>query len=383
MHAIPVVERPKLPETVSNSNVWNHDVPWDDGWRRSLAQLPVLWVDSMAEEVTPAFLEQSYRQIVANAAQYDYAKLTLNWWIDFIRSQIEDFQPQPDTTRDAEEKESHAFYLPDTDLMAEHDDVSESNGDIPRILHIVYVTDGLAVNVHDGSQTDVWPPDVRRNIDNWRKLHPAWKIKLWDNAAVRQEFPDLLPLLLQIHTMSWISNLVRYQVLERFGGVYLDTDIVPIRALDNLCRRLQNFTVCEKPAANRFLTSEDEYRIQDCVLVNNCIIGSVKHHPALQDVIATSVANTAKELSEHPGDRYKLTTTGPPVWTTSVQRHDFAVLHPSLFFPCSWNDKSKCQVDHFANESHVYGMHQWKMSWLENPSSQWESDRTIGRVIRA
>jgi len=35
-----------------------------DGWRRSLAQLPVLWVNSMAEEVTLALPETKYRQIV-------------------------------------------------------------------------------------------------------------------------------------------------------------------------------------------------------------------------------------------------------------------------------------------------------------------------------
>lgn len=229
---------------------------------------------------------------------------------------------------------------------------------IPKILHFIHVTEGLPVD-----QPDL-PAEVTENMVHWKRLHPTWTVKLWNNSAVRDEFPDLLPIVLPIKTMAWISDLIRYHVIEKYGGIYLDTDVVPIRALDKLVS-LSNFAICEKPAADQhFVKSEKEYQVDNCELVCNCVIGSSKHHPALKDVIKTALANTEKELSDQ-ASRYKLSTSGPPVWTASAKRYNLTVLHASLFFPCSWTNKSECQIDRFIDQPHVYGMHKWKMTWYK------------------
>lgn len=46
-----------------------------DGWRWTLEDLPVLWVDYF-DEVTPEYLEKRYYEIAANANSYNYEKLT-------------------------------------------------------------------------------------------------------------------------------------------------------------------------------------------------------------------------------------------------------------------------------------------------------------------
>ncbi len=59
----------------------------NDGWRRTLEGLPVLWVDDFSE-VTPTMLQSAYEKIAANGSEYQYEKLTRQWWIQFIQSQI-------------------------------------------------------------------------------------------------------------------------------------------------------------------------------------------------------------------------------------------------------------------------------------------------------
>lgn len=70
---IPIIERHHRP---------------NDGWRRTLAGLPVLWVEDFSE-VTPSMLQTEFMKIAAKASEYQYEKLTRQWWIQFIQSHIE------------------------------------------------------------------------------------------------------------------------------------------------------------------------------------------------------------------------------------------------------------------------------------------------------
>eukprot|EP00956_Cyclotella_meneghiniana_P015113 scaffold22931_cov50-Cyclotella_meneghiniana.AAC.3 len=56
-----------------------------DGMYRVYDDLPVLWVENY-DNVTPALLEDSYPKILAKAEEYNFAKLTNQWWIDFVNS---------------------------------------------------------------------------------------------------------------------------------------------------------------------------------------------------------------------------------------------------------------------------------------------------------
>ena len=326
-----------------------------DAWRDTLATLPVLWVNHY-EDVTPDLLENEYPRIAAQT--YDYRTLTKQWWIDFFTS----FVAKDIVASQPIQEENHLASLPKQSVAHSHlwryyyDDRA-----IPRILHFIYVTPGLLPG-----QSPL-PPEVRRNIDDWNNLHPDWMLIVWDNDAIHNEFPDLLELVRPIHTMSWISNLVRYHVLERFGGVYLDVDIVPLQSIEPLRRRFATFSACEDPASTGPLSSSSEYVVDYCALVNNNVIGVPPHHPALQDVMTMAVSRTKDRFLHFPdtGGPYQLETTGPPVWSRSVKKFGLTILHASLFYPCNWDQKDKCKKELWQGKPHVYAMHEWKMSWYK------------------
>jgi mannosyltransferase OCH1-like enzyme len=63
----------------------------------------------------------------------------------------------------------------------------------------------------------------------WHEKHPSWDIILWTDPTVRAHFPQLSnSLLSNISIPAWISDIVRFATLEQVGGVYFDTDTLPL-----------------------------------------------------------------------------------------------------------------------------------------------------------
>jgi hypothetical protein len=63
-----------------------------DGWLRSFQDLPVLLVDSH-DNVTPELLEKEYKRIIGKAKGYKYEKMTSKYWINFIKSHLNELSP--------------------------------------------------------------------------------------------------------------------------------------------------------------------------------------------------------------------------------------------------------------------------------------------------
>lgn len=71
-NTIPIVERYYRPH---------------DGWRRTLSDLPVLWVEDF-RNLTPSLLRVEYERIASRGSDYSYEKLTTDWWADFVLSKL-------------------------------------------------------------------------------------------------------------------------------------------------------------------------------------------------------------------------------------------------------------------------------------------------------
>jgi len=59
--------------------------------------------------------------------------------------------------------------------------------------------------------------------------HPGWQEVIWDEASVldlmQQDFPWFLPTYLSYPRLVQRSDVMRYMVLYKYGGVYLDADV--------------------------------------------------------------------------------------------------------------------------------------------------------------
>lgn len=115
-------------------------------------------------------------------------------------------------------------------LEEEGSEQKHSVNDIPRILHIIWVGD------RD-------PPDyVLENIKKWTTLMPHWNIKFWTNNDLTiTHFPlNIISLIDTVKKGAQKADIMRYFIMEKYGGVYVDTDVTPYRSLEPLITQLHN-----------------------------------------------------------------------------------------------------------------------------------------------
>jgi hypothetical protein len=72
----------------------------------------------------------------------------------------------------------------------------------------------------------------------WVHLHPLWEHRLWNEQDLRDLNQEKLTALLDNKSpeidAALISDYARLVILHRFGGVYVDADVRPIRPFDDL-----------------------------------------------------------------------------------------------------------------------------------------------------
>jgi mannosyltransferase OCH1-like enzyme len=101
---------------------------------------------------------------------------------------------------------------------------------IPRKLHLIWVGGSLA------------PDYVQANFNMWKQLMPEWDCKLWvDDDITSDVFPVDL-----VHSATkgaQKADIMRYFILEKFGGVYMDTDVTPYKSLEPIVH-MGDFVSC-------------------------------------------------------------------------------------------------------------------------------------------
>lgn len=89
---------------------------------------------------------------------------------------------------------------------------------IPRVVHVVWIG------------PDPFPHEAY--LRSWAAHNPAWQVRLWTDAnrplLVNEEIYDLVPV------RSCQADLLRLEILWRYGGFYADADCECLRPLDPL-----------------------------------------------------------------------------------------------------------------------------------------------------
>lgn len=220
-------------------------------------------------------------------------------------------------------------------------------------VHVVWVSRNLGK--HDRLSTV-----LQRNshaIDSWRSS--STNVTLWDNQMIRAIFPEYIQMFEELHVSAWISDIVRYLIVHRFGGVYLDADIIAINNdLRSLLARTQgNFSVCQTPWV------EYPHSLQkECASVANGILAAPPSNEAVSCALEVSLKNTRDALRKSQ-KKFTADIAGPSVWTRCALTHKINILDPWTFLPCPFSMQGCHNTTPYMNLSGVYGMHAWEKSW--------------------
>jgi hypothetical protein len=196
---------------------------------------------------------------------------------------------------------------------------------IPRLLHRVWLGAAAMPAAH---------VEFGRGFE---RHHPGWEMRLWTDADLAEL--DIPPeLRVRARTPSELSNVVRFEVLARHGGVYVDTDTESIRPLDPLLGGVDAFAALELPG--RAATG---------------VIGGVPGHPAF--VRAARLSRRTLGLGAHSAD-----ANGPYFISLILEQEpDVTLFGAHLFYPYHWEEPEKAG-DAFPD---AYAVHHWARSaWL-------------------
>jgi mannosyltransferase OCH1-like enzyme len=183
---------------------------------------------------------------------------------------------------------------------------------IPRVLHQIWIG------------PDPIPEQYESYTRTWQDLHPGWEYRLWTednlpvmrNRALFDRAEDLVP---APNVQQFRADVLRYEVLWSFGGVYIDIDFECLSNIEHLIEDLEVFAAWE--AQGKW--------------VNNAIMGA---EPGLSfiDRIITGLEASAEH---HKGQRPNI-STGPQYLTKLHRRYPGAltVLDQHLFYPYSYAD---------------------------------------------
>jgi mannosyltransferase OCH1-like enzyme len=148
----------------------------------------------------------------------------------------------------------------------------------------------------------------------WSQYYPHWKYKLWSEN-------DLLPLLteyglLEIYqaapNFACKSDILRYLILSKEGGLYVDTDYEPFRNAEWVFHDIDLVLVRMERNKSKQLMGFAQYN-------NAFIYAGIKHHPlfrACLDLIKHKGIFDPKIQSSFD---YTMSTTGPHAWMTHIQ----------------------------------------------------------------
>ena len=108
---------------------------------------------------------------------------------------------------------------------------------ILKNLHVVSFFEGRERNLIPGlvhlidlSSSTITP----ENVTIWANLMPTYTIRLWTSSdLISSEFSTTaLNLISQATTNDQKSRIMRFFILEKYGGIFLDIAMIPHRSLD-------------------------------------------------------------------------------------------------------------------------------------------------------
>lgn len=108
-----------------------------------------------------------------------------------------------------------------------------SENNIPKVIHYVWL----------GSKE--LPPEVQKSIQTWRKQHPDFQIKRWDETSCDINANHFSRTNYEYRNFDLVSDWCRILALEE-GGIYLDTDMRLNQPLTPVLEEPLNLTIQKK-----------------------------------------------------------------------------------------------------------------------------------------
>lgn len=127
--------------------------------------------------------------------------------------------------------------------------------EIPKVIHQIWFS----------NSPQPLPIVCQENQRRLKKLHPDWVFLTWGGLEFSDAISgDLIP---RIRNLGIRSDMLRYEILYKYGGVYLDFDMVCVKPIDRIIKDFTCFAGKQGGGCG------------------NSIMGCTPKHPAMRTLI--------------------------------------------------------------------------------------------------
>lgn len=203
---------------------------------------------------------------------------------------------------------------------------------IPPIIHQIWLG-------------DVVPEKYKQYQQSIFDMHNGWFYKLWTDEDIAQLDIHNKDLLDKACTRAEKANLLRYEILNMFGGVYIDMDAQLLKPLNPFHKRFDFYVGLQGRRSK---------------LIGNAIIGACPGHSLLQKIIKTIKDSWFSDDCEKSP---QMRRSGVILWThiilEEIALHPRATIFPPTYF-YPWNKKG-AREEYIKPETFM--VHDYDMTW--------------------
>lgn len=189
---------------------------------------------------------------------------------------------------------------------------------------------------------------MKKCIASWERHLPDYELMLWNEKNFNINAQVFTKEAYEAQKWAFVSDYVRAYALNRFGGIYMDTDVEVVKPLDE------------------FLEHRVFFGYENDFFISTGIIGSEKEHPCIKDILGYY------DNRHFFCDNAKMTLTPNPVIVSKIlkQKYGFVrikgyqqlqegiVLYPQEYFcPKSYYDQT------IEMTENTYTIHHFDGSW--------------------
>ena len=200
---------------------------------------------------------------------------------------------------------------------------------IPKIIHQIWIGD---------------KPPPTNMMYTWKKKNPDFEYIFWNEAELVKrgiEFKSTRQINM-INEINGKADIIRWEILLKYGGIFIDADSICIEPLDNI------FTDIKEG----FATYENE--TMRGKLVATGTMGFIPNHPLCKDIIDWIVSDESEESIR--GFRAWF-SVGPALLTRFLDTGNypqFTVFASHYFLPIHFTGDGK-----YEGHKKVYGYQEW------------------------
>lgn len=221
---------------------------------------------------------------------------------------------------------------------------------IPRIFHQIWLQGKM--------------PDEHCYLrDHILELHPNWEYKFWSY----ENMPKLKneEIFNKLNMLMFKSDILRYEILESMGGIYIDTDFILYKNIEPIIPQ------------NQFLVYEFNKSV-----ISNAIMGFSKNHfimNYINNIIPYEYRQNFERIKQKENEhRAGLSCIGPLLLTKVIKEllTDIKPYDEKFFYPFHSYDMKTKQLEKYTDS---YGAHLWNFN---NGTKSLEIHKTLPCYIR-